>query len=103
MPQKSTQTWETNVLRLHTEALCLDDACNILWRRKRRSYASATAIKKTRGYTRRRQNLEAKAHTKKAQAELQALDQELAEARKDYHNYRDRWNVMNLHIVFMHI
>ena len=92
---------KTNVLRLHTEALCLDDACNILWRRKRRSYASVTAIRvnKSRGYTRRRQNLEAKAHTKKAQAELASLDQELAEARKDHHNYRDRWNIMNLHSI----
>ena len=33
---------------------------------------------------------------KKEQAELAALDQELAEARKDYHNYRGQWNIMNL-------
>ena len=87
---------KTNVLRLHTEALCLDDACNILWRRKRRSYASATAIKKTRGYTRRRQNLKAKARTKKEQAELAALDEELAEARTYYWDCVHQWDLMNI-------
>ena len=40
--------------------------------------------KKTINYTRRRQNLEAKARTKKEQAELAALDEELAEARTYY-------------------
>ena len=52
--------------------------------------------KKTRGYTRRRQNLEAKARTKKEQAELAALDQELAEARKDYWDYQHKWTLMNI-------
>ena len=52
--------------------------------------------KKTRGYTRRRQNLEAKARTKKEQAELAALDQELAEARKYYWDCVHKWTLMNI-------
>ena len=87
---------KTNVLRLHTEALCLDDFCNTLWRCRRNSYASATAIKKTRGYTRRRQNLEAKARTKKEQAELAALDEELAEARSYYWDCVHKWTLMDI-------
>ena len=90
---------KTNVIRLYTEAVSFDGCCNKLWRCRRNCYKAATAIKKTRGYTRRRQNLEACTHTKKAQAELASLDQELAEARKDYHNYSDRWNIMNLHSI----
>ena len=56
---------KTNVIRLYTEALSFDGCCNKLWRCRRNCYKAATAIKKTRGYTRRRQNLKAKARTKK--------------------------------------
>ena len=37
-----------------------------------------------------------KARTKKEQAELAALDQELAEARKDYWDYQHKWTLMNI-------
>ena len=86
---------KTNVIRLYTEAVSFDGCCNKLWRCRRNCYKAATAIKKTRGYTRRRQNLKAKARTKKEQAELAALDQQLVEVRKDNKDYRNTWILTN--------
>ena len=87
---------KTNVIRLYTEAVSFDGCCNKLWRCRRNCYKAATAIKKTRGYTRRRQNLKAKARTKKEQAELAALDEELAEARTYYWDCVHQWDLMNI-------
>ena len=87
---------KTNVIRLYTEAVSFDGCCNKLLRCRRNCYKAATAIKKTRGYTRRRQNLKAKARTKKEQAELAALDEELAEARTYYWDCVHQWDLMNI-------